>query len=388
MNWSDIIYVPQAKWKYGERTAVARLRKETADRVLPLFRLPPPGDFDPELEKTITPDLYLKTFGSQLSEARGRRPSLLDGAAIQDLLNEESGKLFFAELLERGRIAGAYPIPVIDSRSATPYIEASISFAKRSTNGTACLRLPVTDLEFIESREELISTVSRLGLRSQDCALLIDSGGLTIDDVDQFCHVLSSQINRLVLQGDWGIVIWSGTAFPERIKLQAGQSGAYDRTDWKVFRRLNKTSDSLSVMPIFSDYLLEYAGNVAPFRATPTAQLRYSSENRYFIFKGESVKKSQKYRNIIPVAEALVGSGIFKGEKFSQGDAFIKSLTEKPASTGHAGTWRWCSNDHHIALVTSQIAAAFGFDLGKAEAVVEPDQMRLVELLEPTPKAQ
>lgn len=386
MKWSDIIYAPQAKWKYGERTAIARLRGEMADRLLPLFRLPPPGDFDPELEKTITPELYLKTFGAQLAEARGRRPALLDGTAIQDLYNEDSGKLFFAELLERGRLAGGLPIPVIDEKCGKSYTSASVAFAKRATNGSVCLRIGVTDLEFIESRETMISSVASLGIDAKNCALLIDSGGLAIDDVDQFCSVLASQISRLVVAGDWRIVIWSGTAFPEAIKLQAGQSSAYDRTDWKIYRHMKDASENFSVLPVFSDYLLEYASNVAPFRATPTAQLRYSSENRYFVFKGESVKKSQKYRNIIPVAEALVGSGIFKGESFSQGDAFIKALTEKPASTGHAGTWRWCSNDHHIALVTNQLAAAFGLELERAEIVVEPDQMRLVELFEPQSK--
>lgn len=380
MNWDDIIYVPQAKWKYGERNAIGKLSSEIADRVLPIFRLPPPGDFDPELGKTLTPELYLKSFGGQLAEARGRRPSFIDGTAIQELTNHESGQFFFSELLERGRLAGGMPIPVFSSKNSPNYCDAAQQFAKRHANGAACLRIELSDLEFLDDRQSLRSIVEALDLRSSDCTLVIDAGGLTVDDVDQFTNALSTQVGRLVLAEDWRMVVLSSTAFPESIKLKPGQSQAYDRTDWKVFRRILEMDDAFPVRLIFSDYMLEFADNLAPFRATPTAQLRYSIENRYFVFKGESVRKGQKYRNIVPVAEALVSSGIFKGEDYSNGDKYIKGLTVPDSKTGHAGTWRWCANDHHVALVIGQLSAAMGLKIETADTVVEPDQLQLIEV--------
>jgi hypothetical protein len=385
MNWSDIIYVPQAKWKFGERAAIGRLQPEVANRIVPIFRLPPPGDFDPDLERTVTADLYLKCFGSQLADARGKRPTLLDGSAIEELRNEDTGALFFAELLERGRIAGGLPIPVIGAKNNQAYKEASVAFAKRSTDGSVCFRIDVAELEFIESREALRAMIETYDLRAERCSLLIDAGALDVHDLDQFCGVLANQISRLILAGDWQLVIWSGTTFPETIKLKPGQSASFDRRDWATYRRMKEMMEFFTVLPVFSDYLLENSGNLAPFRATPTAHLRYSSENKYFYFKGKSVRQDQKYRNIIPVAEALVKSGIFKGEQFSKGDAYIQTLTEGPPSAGHAGTWRWCSNDHHIALVTGQIASIHGLEIGRTGSVVEPDQLRLVEILDQTP---
>lgn len=379
MNWNEIIYVPQAKWKFGERNAIGRQKPEIADRIVPLFRLPPPGDFDPELGKTITPELYLKSFGGQLHEARGRRPSLLDGTAIQELTNEESGDFLFAELLERAQLMGGRPIPVFSSKNTNEYCNVACRFARRHTEGAACLRIDLSDLEFLEDRKALLNLIDEAELSSRDCVLLVDAGGLNVSDIDQFTQVLASHFARLVLPEDWQMVVWSSTSFPEKIKLKAGQSQSFERTDWKVFRRILEMGEMFPVNLVFSDYLLEFADNLAPFRATPTAQLRYSIESRYLVFKGESVRTGQKYGNIFPVARALVGSGIFKGESYSKGDEYIKRLTNPSSRTGHAGTWRWCSNDHHIALVTRQISAALGVEIEAVGTVVEPDQLQLIQ---------
>ena len=378
MDWSKVHYMPQAKWKFGERTAIGQLDGWKSDLICPIFRLSPPGDYDPEIDARITPEIYLRTFGAQLEDARGRRPALIDGSAVERLRNEESGALFFGELLERARLAGANPVPVFSAHSHLDYLEAVARFVTRKIDQSACLRIDVADLEFFDDRQTLLNECNKIGAVSGNCLLLIDAGPLMVSDVEEFTAIITGQLTRLVQEGDWKAVIWSAGSFPEKDFLKAGESGSFERSEWKLFREMFSRRTDLPVMPIFSDYLLEYPRPAIIKDASPTAKILYSTENRYFIFKGRSVKVDAKYKNIFGVARRVVQSGIFKGEKFSAGDDRIVKLANEEGGTGHAGTWRWIATSHHLDLVSGQINSLLELGLSDGVEVVEPDQLRLV----------
>lgn len=378
MNWSKVFYVPQAKWKFGERTAIGQLEGWRSRAVCPVFRLSPPGDYDPEINATVTPEIYLKTFGTQLSDVRGRLPVILDGSPIEALKNEETGKLFFADLLERSRLAGANPIPLVRPNSSPDYLDVVSSFVRHSSSQAICLRIELGDLEFISDRAELRAHCERLGVDSSNCVLLVDAGPLLVKDEEGFTAIIAGQINRLVREGDWCRLVWSAGSFPEKDFLKAGESGAFERNEWKLFRTMFEAREQFETLPVFSDYLLEYPKSRPIRGVSPTAKILYSTENKYFIFKGRSVRKDDKYRNIFGVAKRVVESGVYKGSKFSAADARLEELSKGRGKTGHAGTWRWIASSHHIELVTGQLDSLLDLGLDEEKIVVEPDQLRLV----------
>lgn len=378
MQWSKVHYMPQAKWKFGERTAIGQLEGWKSEAICPIFRLNPPGDYDPGVGAKITPEVFLKTFGAQLQEARGRLPSIIDGASIENLRNDETGSLFFGDLLERARLAGANPVPVFSPNSSAQYLAAVGKYASGSSGQGACLRIDVADLEFFEDRESLLKECDRVGISPSDCVLLIDAGPLTVTNFEEFTTIVANQFARLICDGDWQVVVWSAGAFPERDFLKAGESGSFERNEWKLFREMFERKEEFSVFPIFSDYLLEYPRPAVIRGISPTAKILYSTENRFFIFKGRSVKVDAKYRNIFGVAKRVVDSGIFKGESFSPADYRIVELSREQGGTGHAGTWRWIATAHHLEVVAGQLNAMFDLGVADQRAAVEPDQLRLV----------
>jgi len=374
MMFSSVRYAPQAKWKAGERLAFAGLPRDLARCTLPIFKLPPPGDYDPDLESATTAETYLRNFGRQMGECRGRLPTCVDGELLRDIKNEATGKSVFAELMERARLHGATPIPVCSVDSSTDYIQDVVSYLRHSGTSSVCIRINLSHLETCDPTS-LPKFADRLGARSSESVVLIDGGPLALQDGAELAELLSIQMSRIISPNTWGLLCWSCTALPEKIKIKAGESAVFDRLDWELYKEITKIKDEYSHLPVFSDYILEYPSYYVTKGISPVAKLMYSTEKRYFLFKGLSVKKADGYRNIHQVAENLVKSGVFKGENFSSGDSFMKSLADRSAGPGQASKWRWSSADHHIRLVFSQLGVDTHIEGAPSTS---PDQLRLV----------
>lgn len=378
MNWSEIAYVPQFRWKAGERAAMANFDDSWATRVLPLFRLLPPGGFEADLKVTLSDERFLKRFGRHLADVRGRFPTLLDGELLESVVATNGSMHPFGELLERARLAGATPIPVFRRESGLEYRAAIKRYLSWSDSGVACVRVTLDELEAAAKREDLLSIAGLVDAQLGRCLLLIDAGPLAKVDEEGFSHLLAYQFSRLIQPKDWALVIFSSTTFPDAPKIAAWESAAFDRTDWLLYRHMVTAREEFSVFPVFSDYGLDYPKYTVSKAFQPTAHLRYSTENKYFIFKGRSVKFEDGYANIFRVADRLVNSGIFKGGEYSKGDAYINLLSSGKGKTGHASKWRWCSTDHHLTLVLRQLGSLLNIQLDIETPQVEPDQLQLI----------
>lgn len=378
MNFENVSYAPQFKWKAGERAAVTHFDPAWSDRVLPLFRMTPFGSFDAELKVTLTADQLLKKFGTQLADVTGRSPALIDAELLENPEEFKSAIHPVHPLLERARIAGAHPIPVYRPSSSEIYLKACKRFLTWSESKCGCLRVSLDDIEAIKTREELKGFMSLVGANAKESVLIIDAGPLSISDEEELAALIAYQVTRLVRPMDWACVIFSVTSFPESPKIPPWSSEAFERSDWMLYREMYRIRDEFSVFPVFSDYGLEYPANYKPIQVQPVAHLRYSTENKYFIFKGKSVKFDEKYANIFPVAASLVASGIYKGADYSDGDAYIAQLATASGKTGHASKWRWCSTDHHLRLVMRQLNELLSLGLGQSSPQVEPDQLQLI----------
>jgi hypothetical protein len=380
MDMGNIAYVPQLKWKAGERAAISNFGKSWRSNILPLFRLIPPGDYEADQKIRLSEGRFLKKFGAQLFEVCGRLPVLLDGELVDDCLVKEAGQEPFSVLLERSRLAGANPLPVFRQSSSAGYKGAISRHLAWTERFAACLRISPSELEHVGSSAELKSLLEDIGGSCRSSVLLVDAGPIVIDDEEEYAHLLSFHFSRLIREEDWGLVVFASTTFPEKPKMVPWTSKSFDRSDWTLYRHIITCADEFSVLPVFSDYALEYPGdfNPVPPGISPTAHLRYSTENKYFIFQGKSVRDGEKFRKIFRVADQLVGSGIFKGKDYSSGDAYISNLSVKRQNTGTASTWRWCATDHHLNLTLRQLNTLRELNLSSMTPLVEPDQLQLV----------
>lgn len=381
MHPSQAIYMPQMKWKAGERRALKSVRSARSGRVLPAFKIPPAGGFDPDQQRVLTTVEYLHSFGRQLADCWDRRLALIDAELIDDQHHSEAaGDHPLTALIERARLAGANASPIFSLGNSQDYHEAVRRYAKRDPAASACLRIKLQELESIQNAESLIEFVNQLGLTQRSVILLLDGGPLEIDDAEDFTHLLSGQFARLVTPNTWARVFWSATTFPEKPRLKAGMDGQFRRADWDLYQAILANRAEFPVVPMFSDYALEYPSAYAPFKGAPSAHLRYSSPEHYHIFKGPSVRKKggDGFKAIFEVAARVVSANVFCGAEYSFGDAFIKNLSDRSITTGDAPAWRWCATDHHFTLVMNQLAQALGLAREISPAALTVEQLELL----------
>lgn len=378
MNMSKVIYLPQAKWKAGERRAF-KTATFPQERIVPAFVIPPAGSFDPDEQRVLSATEYLGRFGQQLAECRGRRLAFIDAGLIDDERHREAvGAHPLTELLERAWLSGANAAPIFSPLSSPEYKAAVTRFLERDQTAPACLRIRLSDLESIASASELESYILNVGGVPERTVLLLDGGPLAIGDPEDLAHLLAFQMARLVTPNTWLRVFWSATTFPEKPKLKAGELARFERADWQLYRAMMRLKDDFPVVPMYSDYMLEFPGNYQPTRAAPTAKLMYSNDNEYVFCKGVSTRFGDKYRNIFSVAKQLSGQVDMKSADYSLGDAYIHRLATGEGRTGNASMWRWCSTDHYLAMLDEQLSQMLGLGRTSARPRVEPEQFQLV----------
>lgn len=378
MQMSGVIYLPQAKWKSGERRAF-RTASARADRFIPVFKITPAGSFDPDEQRVLTPTEYLGRFGHQLADSRGRRLAFIDAELVDDDRHRKAVAAHpLTELLERARLCGANAAPTFSRNSSAEYKEATRRFIERDSNAVICFRVSLQELEDTVSASELVGHVLDVGGTPGRTVLLIDGGPLQIDDPEDLAHLLASQMARLISRDTWLRVFWSATSFPDKPKMKPGTLARFPRSDWKVYEAILRLKDEFPVVPLFSDYMLEFPGDYKPIRVSPTAKLLYSSENEYIFCKGRSTRAEGKYSNIFPVAAQLAAIDEMKGADYSLGDSYIHRLSEGVGKTGNASMWRWCSTDHHLAIVDEQLTNAFGISRERVAPLDSEAQLQLV----------
>jgi hypothetical protein len=77
-------YMPKIPWKKGERDAFKTTRTIVNDLTIPIFVVPPAGDFDHDLGRILAPADHVKLFGKKLYESRGKRPVFIDAVYLDD----------------------------------------------------------------------------------------------------------------------------------------------------------------------------------------------------------------------------------------------------------------------------------------------------------------
>ena len=378
MRMSEVIYLPQAKWKAGERRAF-RTSSAFGHRFVPAFKIPPSGSFDHEEQRVLSTTEYLGRFGHQLAESRGRRLAFVDAELVDDDEHRRAVPVHpLTELLERARLSGALAAPIFSRTSSPDYLNAVTRFVERNDTLPTCFRVGMQELEYLSSASELADAARDVGSLPEKTVLLIDGGPVQVDDPAELARLLAFQLTRVVPPELWLRVFWSATSLPTKPKVKAGEVARFSRDDWAVYQQLLSMSDQLPLVPMFSDYMLEYPTGYAPLRVSPTAKLWYSSSREYILVKGKSTKVESKYKNIFAVAAQLAKLADVKGPDYSYGDEYIRRLSTGLGKTGNASMWKWCSTDHHITMVDDQLTKAFGISRARPQPAEPAEQLQLV----------
>jgi hypothetical protein len=360
-------YVPILRWKQAERFALRHLHEEDRKRITPLIELTPTIFKSRKTASreamSLDPAHVLEQQAKSLLEACGNSPFFLDLRYVTAKVSRERGKVHALEYL--AEVARNYKLKLVPvaGLSRTKEYQASVAEVVKDDKRGSCLR--ITPAEILQA--DFPTTVRRF-LRSlhldPECVhLLIDYEASNPGAPSS--QALLSAIPNL---NEWQTVSVASGAFPPDLQgFQPGNS-KIPRNDWLAWKNaITRTKDRLR-KPTFSDYTIQYGLYKEPVEGcNPSVSIRYTLDEEWLIMRGEAVrgKANSKHNEERPGREQWNAhaqllcddNSLFYGERFSWGDAFIREKSVKTEDHGSPETWLRAGINHHMTVVSRQIAS-------------------------------
>ncbi len=354
-------YVPVLKWRQSEYQAITKLDEETKNMLTPLFEIPKETwDFEKK-QAAKSVDEHLSTFGKRLKAKWGVRRCFVDSCHLNGDVCMEDGEHHLSYIFGLVRKEGANAIPVVGLGQASSYIATAKQIIALDKKG-ACLRLQ--DDDFDEKLHEKIgSLLKKLGLRTEDCDLVIDLGNAIVASKKNQAIVWFDLLNQIPNSNIWRSLTICSTAFPAALPSSIFRpSGEAVRYDWLSFKALLKKLPRGQRVPTFGDYGTAATNTemMDPRMMDPTAKIKYTIEDRWFIALGTQVKKNGRGQ-YVDLCKRIIehNPNIFEGRDYSWGDQYIEDCSLEKEGTGGSSTWPSVAINHHVTKVTEDVANLF-----------------------------
>jgi hypothetical protein len=264
------------KWKQGESTALSTARI-VRERLIPMFEMPPAGDFDHEKQRPLSPTEHIRLFGPRLRERWGQRPAFVDAVTIDDEPHRQDlARHPLTELLERARLARALALPVTAIGRSEEYQRATRRFVESSPGLPICFRATSADLDSNTFVADVRAVLGELGCKPSQIFFVMDFKGqdaLSEVAVEEFVALLRERISELPFLHEWLGLAIALSSFPSTLKVKVGEVKEYPRTDLLIYGKLLVNPRSLLRTPMFGDYALDTSPLRKPQRATPSAHI-------------------------------------------------------------------------------------------------------------------
>jgi hypothetical protein len=346
-------YVPILRQKAAETQALSSLSSEDKMQMTPLIELPPTL----LAAKNRKGSLFTET-AKQIAGYWGQSPLFIDFFLIDPLFKAPEGKHPLCLLFEIAKALHLSLIPVTGLNRSDDYQRAVGRVIATDPRGV-CIRLSEADLRNPALDKALRRLMSKLKVEPYQVDILVDFGMMGAENMK-----LSEICNRLPSLSLWRTFTVACGSFPKDLTaLEKNLQHELPRRDWLYWFNQIKDGPVLPRRPSFGDYTIQHpVYSEPPKGGNPSASIRYTADNYWVIMRGEGLRNeggpgfAQYWAN----ASLLSGRTEFKGPEFSKGDEYIYNVGQQTKKTGNPRTWLFAGINHHLALVTYQIASAFG----------------------------
>lgn len=376
LNVGSAVYSPVLRLKQGEYTALSQLPVNVLARLLPLFVIPPPKERDPELQRELTTSELVSIPGQRLGKHWPLRPCMFDPRYLFKQLGADKASEWLPELFRVAMAAHGQPVPVSDLRTIEGIaFDAIRSVIHRITHNLA-LRVTLDDLTRTDLRTRIHRALLKLGLKPQDCFLILDFGKAELSDPQVVGDILLAEFQKVMEFGLWGQVIWHATSYPEKNPANPGQLVELPRNEWLAWMRAIDLDAGLRKNLMYGDFAADSAkfafgsGGIAPI-----CHYRYSTPRHWVVIRASevgTVKEAMK-----EIATRLASSVHFAGRAFSLGDKYIADTASGRDGPGNATTWRRVNTIHHLTRVVTDLGPQRGYQVVEREDAPEPEQSDL-----------
>ncbi|MCT4086696.1 beta family protein [Elizabethkingia anophelis] len=349
---TEQIYLPILKGKKGEYDALSKLTDNVKKKILPLIEIPAIAwDFVNEAPSTTLEKQVDSSIKSIEKSWEKDLPILIDTFYLDDDYNGTDTTIGF--IINKLKADGYNPIPVFNPNSSKRAIE------QNKNNETFCIRITFEELDSFDANLEIERVAKILKIDKSKIILLLDLGY-----IEEKQYVLAKRMSLSFYKEIKDIekfkdFYFSATSFP--INLSSCKTNSIteiERIEFEVHEAFKNSKDKLPRIPKFSDYCISNpeTDEIDPRFMTISASIRYTYNEKWYIFKGGSIKKFSSDQ-FYSLSKEVVNSPIYSGEKFSWGDGQIYDKSKRIGGPGNSTTWRQINTNHHITLMVDLLSS-------------------------------
>lgn len=345
-------YVPILKAKDGEFGALSELPEEIKNRISPLIDI-----FNSDSKKPL--EKRLDRIANRIATSWGSECHIfvdLFGIDLEERVSGGEHPLNFT--FDRLRQLNVKAIPTTGFDRDEAYDEAIEKTVKADNRGV-CIRLLIDDMESTDELEDnLESLLSDLDISYEDAHLLLDFRELKVDEIGMATETAINAIRDLPNINDWCTLTVTASGFPGSLKeIGTHATGKIPRTDYKLWNALINRRKEIKRLPSFGDYGIQHPDLLElDWRIIPRVpNIRYTLPFEWLIIRGGSTKKYGS-RQTHQLSRDLLSMPEYYGGTFCWGDNYISLCAQEADGPGNMTTWRKVGTNHHLTLVSSQVA--------------------------------
>lgn len=330
-----MLYVPVLKCKQGEKDALYTLSDGIKNHICPLLE--------------VTPDIIEKDSFSGVEDFWKERPFIFDiSPEYQKDIND---KEYFKLLRKCNR---EYTIPAIKLFDNEEKISKLVGDA---SNGVA-VRLYLEEI-LDDDFEILFEEFSKM-LDISKTDLIISIQYVESNKVNETAFLIKSALNLITNINKFRSVIFSSNSFPRALEVEKFKLSLIPRVESIVYDKIKPYFNKKGVNLLYSDYSINHWSFFEFIPGMqPSFNIRYSTEDAYIVYKGETIKKGGlKIEKVSGGCNLLSSSPYFKGKDYSWGDNEInEKATGETTKPGSLTTWRAIGTNHHITFIVNLLSS-------------------------------
>jgi hypothetical protein len=347
------------KGKEGEFAALESLPSDVKPQLMPFIEVPGvPFDYANERPSKIL-DEHVQGVSGRLEKLQRnwqKAPLYLHLPWFGEGERLKDGRVALESVLENCLNVGIEAVPVVSCSSSEDEVGAAARYSAKSKTG-ACVRLFTEDFkEDIDLDKEVDRIFSEFGgTESNSLDVIIDLGELR----PEANLVARSVLSMIPKKEQWRRMILAAASFPEDLSdVGAATTSTIPRREWELWKTLQRRPNILPRRDlIFGDYAIAHPvpKELDPRIMQMSASIRYTTPDDWLVIKGRNVRQ-YGFDQYFELCKTLVGRPEYSGREFSWGDRYIDECANGMTGPGNATTWRKVGTNHHITLVTRELA--------------------------------
>ncbi len=361
---SGIVYAPSVVLKPAEAYTLHTLQGGIANDVYPLIiaRAIPPerSEIDEETGERVNkpqPSLanHVQAQCRLIAKALGVQQQLFNNGVTRLMLDtlagdEQQGRAILTEFQQNLGDFCRHVVPVI-SPNRDDNNRLAAAWDRQYFTGTALRVVASKSAEFPDAAD-LLRMLGDLRIKPARVDLVVDAGKVDEKNIDELLAAITKFHLAITGTTQWRSVILTSNGFPKTISTLAfnvkHHLTRWDLVLWKRQRHALKDV-GCEQMPIYGDYGMVHA-TVTDGGKIPQPNLRYTAERHWLVYRREIEETA-----MLVVCGAVVEEESFRGDRFSDGDDWIKRCADGKQRQSYAQTWLRAGWQHHIAFVVAQL---------------------------------